>query len=216
LLNLQEHDCVLTREGTEKGDGRTNPARWGRESHWQDPAQACGAAVRRRQQNGAAAGRQGLWRAAIYNPMHIYRLSYNLTVSRSAACLNNCSQHGACSADGLCHCEGDWRAPPWQDMPPRLCSSGAAAQARLLCKRASRRRLTHGSGEDPARNAQLLMRRGERRGARRTGGDCSVSLASHCVQGSRRAVPMCGPSGPAACCATEPQHAALVSRTLSI
>ncbi len=42
------------------------------------------------------------------------------------------------------------------------------------------------------------MRRGERRGARRTGGDCSVSLASHCVQGSRRAVPMCGPPGPAA------------------
>ena len=53
-------------------------------------------------------GCQGLWRAAIYNPMHIYKISYNLTVSRTAACLNNCSQHGTCTADGLCHCEGDW------------------------------------------------------------------------------------------------------------
>ena len=54
---------------------------------------------------------QGLWRAAIYNPMHIYKISYNLTVSRAAACLNNCSQHGTCSADGLCHCQGDWCCP---------------------------------------------------------------------------------------------------------
>ncbi|KAK9843435.1 hypothetical protein WJX81_002486 [Elliptochloris bilobata] len=79
---------------------------------------------------------QGLWRAAIYNPMHIYKVSYNLTVSRSAACLNNCSQHGTCTADGLCHCEGDW-----------------------------------------------------------TGGDCSVSLAHHCAQGTRRATPMPSQAG---------------------
>ena len=46
--------------------------------------------------------------------MHIYKISYNLTVSRTAACLNNCSQHGTCTADGLCHCEGDW----YRHFPP--------------------------------------------------------------------------------------------------
>ena len=66
-------------------------------------------------------GCQGLWRAAIYNPMHIYKISYNLTVSRTAACLNNCSQHGTCTADGLCHCEGDW------------CGTSVWAAASLTC-----------------------------------------------------------------------------------
>ena len=66
-------------------------------------------------------GSQGLWRAAIYNPMHIYKISYNLTVSRTAACLNNCSQHGTCTADGLCHCEGDWYGIlPKKAAPPTL------------------------------------------------------------------------------------------------
>lgn len=68
-------------------------------------------------------GSQGLWRAAIYNPMHIYKISYNLTVSRTAACLNNCSQHGTCTPDGLCHCEGDWYDfPLWERSTSHLCN----------------------------------------------------------------------------------------------
>lgn len=51
---------------------------------------------------------QGVWRAAIYNPMRIYKLSYNLTASKEAHCLNGCNGHGTCSEDAVCHCEDNW------------------------------------------------------------------------------------------------------------
>jgi hypothetical protein len=47
---------------------------------------------------------QGVWRAAIHNPMRIYKVAYNLTTIKVARCLNNCSGHGDCSEDAVCHC----------------------------------------------------------------------------------------------------------------
>jgi hypothetical protein len=188
----------------------------GRDSHWQEPAQARGAAVRRRRPTGAAAGRQGLWRAAIYNPMHIYRLTYNLTVSRSAACLNNCSQHGACSADGLCHCEGDWRAPARQHVPPATplerggCTGVADVQARFAAPPDT------WSGAQPARSAQLCCScaavSGVGRAGRAATARCRSPATASRARGGRSpcAAP---PAQPRARSMTEPQHAALVSTT---
>ena len=48
---------------------------------------------------------QGVWRAAIHNPMRIYKIAYNLTTIKVARCLNNCSGHGTCSEDAICHCQ---------------------------------------------------------------------------------------------------------------
>ena len=43
---------------------------------------------------------QGIWRLAVHNPMRTYPLAFNLTVSKEAFCLNNCSGHGTCSQAG--------------------------------------------------------------------------------------------------------------------
>lgn len=51
---------------------------------------------------------QGVWRAAIYNPMRIYKLGYNLTTTKEGRCLNNCTGHGTCSEDAICHCHDNW------------------------------------------------------------------------------------------------------------
>ena len=51
---------------------------------------------------------QGVWRAAIYNPMRIYKLGYNLTTTKEGRCLNNCTSHGSCSDDAICHCHDNW------------------------------------------------------------------------------------------------------------
>ncbi len=51
---------------------------------------------------------QGVWRAAIYNPMRIYKLGYNLTTTKEGRCLNNCTGHGTCSDDAICHCHDNW------------------------------------------------------------------------------------------------------------
>ncbi|EIE26855.1 hypothetical protein COCSUDRAFT_39831 [Coccomyxa subellipsoidea C-169] len=52
--------------------------------------------------------KQGVWRAAIYNPMRIYKLAYNLTTVKEGRCLNNCTGHGTCSDDAVCHCLDNW------------------------------------------------------------------------------------------------------------
>ena len=44
--------------------------------------------------------------AALFNPMRLYKIGYNLTVSKTASCLNDCSGRGSCSQDGECLCEG--------------------------------------------------------------------------------------------------------------
>ena len=36
--------------------------------------------------------------------MRIYKVAYNLTTVKVARCLNNCSGHGDCSEDAVCHC----------------------------------------------------------------------------------------------------------------
>jgi hypothetical protein len=53
-------------------------------------------------------GTQGNWRAAIYNPMRVYKMAYNLSAEKHVHCLNNCSQNGKCTEDGQCKCHGDW------------------------------------------------------------------------------------------------------------
>lgn len=51
---------------------------------------------------------QGFWRIAIYNPMLVHQIGYNLTAVKVAHCLNNCSGHGQCDSNGVCQCEGNW------------------------------------------------------------------------------------------------------------
>ena len=51
---------------------------------------------------------QGVWRAAMYNPMRMYKLAYNLTTVKEGRCLNNCTDHGTCSDDAVCHCLDNW------------------------------------------------------------------------------------------------------------
>ena len=51
---------------------------------------------------------QGLWRAAIYNPLRWAGMAYNLTASKAGTCLNSCSGHGRCTSNGVCICEGPW------------------------------------------------------------------------------------------------------------
>lgn len=53
-------------------------------------------------------GAQGLWRVAIYNPMRMYQVGYNLTALKIAHCLNECSGHGQCDHTGTCHCDPNW------------------------------------------------------------------------------------------------------------
>ncbi|KAL3154641.1 hypothetical protein ABBQ32_014088 [Trebouxia sp. C0010 RCD-2024] len=50
----------------------------------------------------------GLWRVAIYNPMRMYQVGYNLTALKIAHCLNECSGHGQCDHTGTCHCDPNW------------------------------------------------------------------------------------------------------------
>ena len=33
------------------------------------------------------------------------QVAYNLTTVKEARCLNNCTGHGTCSEDAVCHCE---------------------------------------------------------------------------------------------------------------
>ena len=51
---------------------------------------------------------QGFWRIAVYNPMLVYQIGYNLTAVRIAHCLNNCNGHGQCDSSGMCQCESNW------------------------------------------------------------------------------------------------------------
>ncbi len=51
---------------------------------------------------------QGLWRIAIYNPMRLYQIGYQLTAVKLGNCLNDCSNHGLCNSDGLCDCSDNW------------------------------------------------------------------------------------------------------------
>ena len=58
--------------------------------------------------NESPTAMQGFWRIAIYNPMLVYQIGYNLTAVKVAHCLNNCSGHGQCDSNGVCQCEGNW------------------------------------------------------------------------------------------------------------
>lgn len=49
-----------------------------------------------------------LWRIAIYNPMRLYQIGYNLTAVKLAHCLNDCSGNGQCDSNGTCHCNDNW------------------------------------------------------------------------------------------------------------
>ena len=40
--------------------------------------------------------------------MPTYPLNYSLLVTKVGRCLNGCSQHGACSEDGVCACSEGW------------------------------------------------------------------------------------------------------------
>ena len=40
---------------------------------------------------------QGIWRLALFNPLRSYSVAFNLTVSKHATCLNDCSGRGQCS-----------------------------------------------------------------------------------------------------------------------
>ena len=51
---------------------------------------------------------QGFWRIAIYNPMLVHQIGYNLTAVKVAECLNECSGHGQCDSNGACHCDANW------------------------------------------------------------------------------------------------------------
>ncbi|GAB4820407.1 hypothetical protein N2152v2_007453 [Parachlorella kessleri] len=55
------------------------------------------------------AGTCGVPTLAVYNPMRQYRIGYNLTVTKEGRCLNNCTGHGACNADGFCECTDNWQ-----------------------------------------------------------------------------------------------------------
>lgn len=49
-----------------------------------------------------------MWRVAIYNPMRMYQVGYNLTALKIAHCLNECSGHGQCDDTGTCLCDANW------------------------------------------------------------------------------------------------------------
>ena len=74
---------------------------------------------------------QGLWRAAMYNPMRAYQMAFNLTVSKHATCLNNCSSHGKCSEDGVCVCTGNWQGGDCSVSPSAACQPGSRAPLRM-------------------------------------------------------------------------------------
>ena len=40
--------------------------------------------------------------------MRIYKVGYNLTATKEGRCLNNCTGHGTCSEDAICHCQDNW------------------------------------------------------------------------------------------------------------
>lgn len=44
----------------------------------------------------------------MYNPIRVYAMAYNLTAVNQVHCLNNCSGHGECQADGTCVCQSPW------------------------------------------------------------------------------------------------------------
>ena len=68
---------------------------------------------------------QGVWHAAMYNPMRIYQIAYNLTAIRHGHCLNDCSGHGECSDDGICSCAGTWSGGDCSVDPAGTCLSGS-------------------------------------------------------------------------------------------
>lgn len=51
---------------------------------------------------------EGEWKLAVYNPAPTYSLNYTILVSRVAHCLNECSEHGTCTENGVCECKKGW------------------------------------------------------------------------------------------------------------
>ena len=68
---------------------------------------------------------QGTWRAAIYNPMRIYKLGYTIKLSKQANCLNDCSGHGDCTEDGICNCHDNWAGGDCSIQPLEPCQEGS-------------------------------------------------------------------------------------------
>ena len=52
--------------------------------------------------------RESNWTLAVFNPMRTIDVGYTLVVKKIGHCLNHCSDHGQCNADGRCECQANW------------------------------------------------------------------------------------------------------------
>jgi hypothetical protein len=50
---------------------------------------------------------RGAWKAALYNPS-LLALNFSLSIDKLGKCLNDCSDKGTCSGDGVCQCQDGW------------------------------------------------------------------------------------------------------------
>jgi hypothetical protein len=68
--------------------------------------------------------------------MRIYKVSYNLTASKEARCLNGCNGHGTCTDDGVCRCEDNWTGGDCSVNARGSCQPGSRKPS-LMCARPS-------------------------------------------------------------------------------